>query len=337
MREPRGQVEPGAPRPLPRPVPLRRRVRAAALEGLVGLGGLLPHAALRVALGAAAGLAVRGRHAELTRSNLELALGAEHTAAERTRLERGVRRFAARQLAEWVRLARGAAPEGPGAERGRWIEDIVELDPSVAILERALAAGRGALVVTAHLGNWELLAARLRRIGFQGAVVGRERPRDPSAAWLVRMRAAYGVTSLPQDAPPRRLLEVLRGGGILGLLADLEVPRLSGAFVPFFGRPAWTMTAPAALARAARLPLLPARCVAVGARRYRLLCDPPLELDPSLDRRAATLELTARLAALYERWIRSHPEQWAWHQPRWRKQPDPAPGVPWAEVADDEP
>lgn len=306
-------------------VPLRRRLRAAALDGLVSAGSLVPHRALRAGLEGLALCAAGGRHAELTRANLELALGGELDPAARARLARDVRRFAARQLAEWVRLARGAPPEGPREGRGRWIEDAVELDASCTLLEAHLARGRGALVVTAHLGNWELLAARLRRLGHHGAVVGRQRPRDPAAGWLVAMRAAYGVRSLPQASPPRRLLEVLSAGGTLGLLADLEVRRLSGAFVPFFGRPAWTATAPAALARAAGLPLLPARCVAIDGHRYRLSFDEPLELDRGLDRQEATLELTARLNALYERWIRAAPAQWAWHQPRWRTSPDAPP------------
>ena len=302
----------------PRPIPLRRRVRARALDGLVSLAGCVPPAALRAGLGGLARFASRGRYAEQTRANIALAFGDELDADARARLERDVLRFAARQLAEWIELARGAPPDGPDAHRSAWIEERVELDGSIAHLDDVLALGRGAIVVTAHLGNWELLAARLRRRGLHGAVVGRERPRDPTSGWLVRMRAAYGVESLPQDAAPRRLLEVLHGGGTLGLLADLDVRRLAGTYVPFFGTPARALTAPAALARAAGLPLLPARCTAIDARRYRLTFDAPLELDTRLDRRAATLELTERLAACYERWIRADPEQWAWHQPRWR-------------------
>ena len=304
------------PRPsVPRPVPLRRRARARALEGLVASAGLVPEAALRAALRGVAALAGRGRPGELARANLELALGDELDLAARERIAGGVRRHAARQLAEWVRLARGAPPEGPA---GAWVEERVALDGSVAALDDVLAGGRGAIVVTAHLGNWELLAARLARRGHRGAVVGRERPRDPTSRWLVRMREGYGAVSLPQDAPPRRLLEVLRAGPVVGLLADLDVPRLAGVELSFFGRPVRAMTAPAAIARASGLPLLPARCVAVDGRRYALRFEAPLELDRGLGRREATVELTARLMAVYERWIRDDPEQWAWHQPRWR-------------------
>ena len=112
-------------------------------------------------------------------------------------------------------------------------------------------SGRGLLIATAHLGNWEILAAALRQRGLDGAVVGLRKHRDPSSAWLVAMRSALSVRTIAQDAPPREVLGVLRGGGTLGLLCDLEVRRLSGIHVPFFGVEALTQTAPAALSRAA--------------------------------------------------------------------------------------
>ena len=73
--------------------------------------------------------------------------------------------------------------------------------------------------------------------------------------------------------------------------------------------------------RASRRPLVPARCVLEADGRYRLSVEEPLEPDPTLPPRERTRELTARLAAVYERWIRAAPEQWAWHQPRWRTRP----------------
>lgn len=301
--------------------PLRRKLRARGLRALASASALLPRPALQSGLVALAELARFTRYERLTRANLELALGAETSAAERARIARGVRRHTARLAAEWLRLARGAPPEGPGAARGRWIDETVRIDASVAILDRELARGRGAIVVTAHLGNWELLCAALRRRGHGGAVVGRERPRDPASRWLVEVRRGYGVETLPQHAPPRALLRVLEAGGVLGLLPDLEVRRLSGDFLPFFARPAFTMSAPAALARARRLPLLPCKCVAIDARRYELSFEEPLAPDPRLPREECKRELSLRLNQLFERWIRATPEQWAWHQRRWRTAP----------------
>jgi lauroyl/myristoyl acyltransferase len=69
------------------------------------------------------------------------------------------------------------------------------------------------------------------------------------------------------------------------------------------------------------------RCILEGAR-YRMAFEEPLELDARLPKGEGERELLTRLNALYERWIRPTPEQWAWHQARWRTQPgelDPAP------------
>lgn len=294
--------------------PLRRRLRGRLLEGLSGLAGGLPQPLLRGGLEWAVRAAPLARVEELVRANLELALGEETPPARREQIARGVRRHAARQLAEWLRLASARRSPREAQRAAAWLERTVQCDSSVAILDEA--ARDGALAITAHIGNWELGVIALRRRGHHGAVIGRTR-RDPSSAWLVELRRAWDVETLPQDAPPRRMLEVVRGGGTLGLLGDLEVPRLHGVWVPFFGRPALTMTAPAALARAARRPLVPIRCVARG-QTYRVLAEEPLELDRGLDPREAVRELTARMNALFERWIRADPEQWAWHQPRWR-------------------
>jgi KDO2-lipid IV(A) lauroyltransferase len=191
----------------------------------------------------------------------------------------------------------------------------VRLDASFERLEELRRGGRGTILCTAHLGNWELLAARLRLAGLDGAVVGYRKRNDSTADWLVRMRELHGVTTLAQDASPRAALRILASGGTLGLLCDLEVRRLAGEHVPFFGREALTMSAPAALARASGLPLVPVRCVLRGDE-YVLDVEPPLELG-SGDRRAAQLDLLTRLNATYERWIRETPEQWVWYRPRW--------------------
>jgi KDO2-lipid IV(A) lauroyltransferase len=120
------------------------------------------------------------------------------------------------------------------------------------------------------------------------------------------------------------VLDVLARGEVVGLLCDLEDRRLDGEFVPFFGVPARTMTAPASLARASGAPLVPARCTREGGR-YVLRCEAPLDFDASLPRAAARSAVLERLNATYERWIRAAPEQWAWHQRRWRSRPVPEP------------
>jgi KDO2-lipid IV(A) lauroyltransferase len=260
------------------------------------------------------------RVARLARANLELALGGELAPQQRAEVLRGMRAHTARIVHEWLFLARAGNSEREARRVGEWIDAHVVFDESAARLDEIIERGQGVLVATAHIGNWELLAARLRRRGLDGAVVGLRKRNDSSADWLVRMRSGYGVRTLAQDDSPRESLRILREGGTLGVLCDLEVKRLAGEFVPFFGVDALTITAPAALARAARLPLLPMRCV-WRAGRYVISIGEPLALDATLERRAAARELLTRLNTVFESWIRETPEQWCWHQPRWSARP----------------
>ncbi|MBM3992081.1 MAG: lysophospholipid acyltransferase family protein [Planctomycetes bacterium] len=290
--------------------PLRRRLRAHSLSALGALAGGPLDPLVGAALGGMAFGARFSRYDALAARNLELALP-DLDAAARAGIRRAMWSHTRRIVHEWLVLST--------ARRERVLERV-DLGDSVASLRELSRGGRGLLLCTAHIGNWELLAARLRREGFDGAVVGYKKRHDSSADWLVSLRASLGVRSLAQDDSPRELLNVLRSGGGLGLLCDLEVKRLSGTWLPFLGQRALTMTAPAALARASGLPLVPLCCVARGAD-YELRVEEPLELARDRDRRGAEDDLLTRLNATYSRWIRAHPEQWVWYRPRFSAAP----------------
>lgn len=305
------------------PEPLRRRVRASALRGLVRGAGWVPRPALGASLVPLSRAAFTWRYGDVVERNVARALPEierrDPTVAARLgntrQFQRSVANFTAEQAAQWIQLARGAEP---GSKRGAWVDELVEIDPSIERLDRVLSEGRGAIVITAHIGNWELLCARLSRRGQRGAVVGRVRKRDSSHRWLIDMRRAYGVETIPQDASARAPLRVLKEGGVLGLLTDLHVRRIDGVDVPFFGVPARTVTAAAGFARLHRSPLVPICCVKdEGTGRFRLSVEEPLLLDTTLERDAAMLDLLTRQNCVFEEWIQRTPAQWAWHQRRW--------------------
>lgn len=309
--------------------PFRRTLRSHSLGALTRVSGIVPAPLLGLGLGTAAALVRRGALGTRARENLKIAFGREFSHEKREAILRASFSHSARVFQEWMRLARGAPPSGPHSHKGLWIERTVAVDESIEHLERVMSEGRGAILVSAHLGNWELGPARLRRLGIEGQAVGLERKRDSSSKWITRMRRSYGLESLAQDSHPRRLLEVLQRGEVLGLVCDLEVRRLAGLHVPFFDRPALTMSAPAALARAHKTPLIPMRCVARG-RSYALLFEEPLALDRDAPRSEATSDLLLRMNGVFENWIRQDPEQWAWHQHRWRTPPEQGPTAPLA-------
>lgn len=281
---------------------------------------------LRAGLRSAAWLSRFSALESRTLANLSIAYGDELDDGGRQQIAEGVRQHLARIAEEWLILS------SRRQNLDAWLDKRVEVDDSIHYLKEEMEKGRGVIVATGHIGNWELLAAMLKRIGFLGAVVGMAKHRDPSAEWLIRLRQNYGVETISQRANPRELMRVLQKGELLGVLCDLEVRRLAGEHIPFFGRPALTMTAPAALARARKLPLVPVRCVLPepGSTRYRLMVDEPLQINCELPKQAATTELMTRLNLQFESWIRQSPTQWAWHQHRWRWSPEDGQSVPLA-------
>lgn len=299
------------------PEPLRRRVRAAVLRQASRCAGGPLDPLLRGALSSLVFALRATRWERMMCDNLATAFGSELSEGERVAIARGAAAHTARLVREWLWMARAAESEHCRRRVEEWIYENVEFDSSLEVMRARAGAGRGVLIATAHLGNWELLAASLRRRGFDGAVIGLRKRNDSSAEFIAQMRAALGVRSLSQDAPPREALRVLRSGGVLGVVCDLHARRLDNVEVPFFARPAPTMTAPAALARASGLPLTLARCVRVG-ERYRVSVGPELQLDRTLERREATADLLTRMNAEFERWIREQPAQWAWYHERWR-------------------
>jgi KDO2-lipid IV(A) lauroyltransferase len=181
-------------------------------------------------------------------------------------------------------------------------------------LERACAGGRGAVVVTGHLGAWELLVAPFVQRGFRVCVIARPL-RDPRYQRLIEdLRRRLGVEVVREGETPRALVRALRGGALVGVLIDQN--RTSrGVWVELFGRPAWTPTGAAVLARLAGVPLVPMAIRRAG-RRHRITIGEPIRVAP--DEPGAILAVTAASVKVLEGWIRETPDQWVWMYDRWR-------------------
>jgi KDO2-lipid IV(A) lauroyltransferase len=194
-------------------------------------------------------------------------------------------------------------------------------------LRPVMARHGRALVLTAHLGNWEYLAAAPCLTGYPGAIV--IRPLDSPA--LDRLaedaRRKTGIALIDKRGALRPVLQALRRGGMVGILLDQNATRREGVFVPFFGRLASTSRSLALLALRTETPIVPMFIRREGAGRHRVTIEPPVAPPPAtLDLETAVVELTARCTDRIEAAIRRTPEQWLWTHDRWRTRP-PA-GVP---------
>jgi KDO2-lipid IV(A) lauroyltransferase len=211
------------------------------------------------------------------------------------------------------RLERAGLAVPPGAcwaDLGRRFVELAladavlpRFDVDTAPLDAALAAGRGALVATAHLGNWELMGAALARHGVDvRSIAARPRP-GPLSRWLDAERRRLRVRTLPPGGGARATAARLREGGAVALFIDQATGERSRP-LPFFGRPAPTPRTAERLRARTGAPLLLAWTRRDPTGRHVVCFEPVTDLEAA----------TARLETL----IRQTPAQWVWIHDRWR-------------------
>jgi KDO2-lipid IV(A) lauroyltransferase len=141
------------------------------------------------------------------------------------------------------------------------------------------------------------------------------------------MREDMGLKTIEQGNA-REILRVLRGGGLVAMLADQDIRRVNGAFVPFFGKLAHTPVGPAALAVRLKVPILCAVTEWRTLTRHGGSIAEILRPREDLSNDDAVLELTARCTAAIEAAVRRRPDEWLWMHDRWRVSPEEMPDQP---------
>lgn len=285
---------------------------AAVWIFLRGLG-ILPRALARRAGVAVAALGwwIRPPLRRAAEWNLRLAFP-EWSAAERRRVMRAMIRNLGWMLGEFSQF--------PRYTRER-VETFVVLD-GYENYAAARAAGRGVLVLTGHIGAWEL--APFAQALFSAPLNFLVRPIENRRvdALVLRYRCFSGNRPIPKQGAARAILRVLREGGAVGILLDLNATPDDGVFVPFFGIPASTSSAMARIARRTSTPVVPGYIYwDAEMRKYRLRFEPALRLVHTEDEEADVVENTARFTRVIEDFARRHPEQWLWVHKRWKTRP----------------
>ncbi len=188
-------------------------------------------------------------------------------------------------------------------------------------LEAAMGSAGRALLLTAHLGNWELLPFAHRLTRYPLTVVAR--PLDSALVnrLTTRLRAKSGVELIDKRDAARPVLAALRRGRLVGILLDQNASRREGLFVPFFGRLASTSRSVALLAVRTATPVLPVFIRREPDGRHCVRIEPSLVASGALGVDEAILDLTARCNQAIEAAIRTAPEQWLWVHDRWRTRP----------------
>lgn len=279
---------------------------------LAWLVGRLPLPAAR-SLGAGLGrlaYGLVGSRRRVALANLDLAFDPSLPASARRRIARQNFRHLGVTAAECCRLFFGP--------RGSLLDEVrVEGE---AYLKAALAEGRGALCLTAHFGNWELLAAVHSRVGVPLSVVVRPLDNPDLEALLARGRERTGLRIIPKRQAVRGVREALSRGECVGLLLDQNAGR-DGVFVPFFGHLASTSRSLAVLALKTRAPVVPTFIHRMPTGEHQVTIEPPLSLALTGDHVRDVELYSALFTRTIERHVEAHPEQWFWVHRRWKTRP----------------
>ena len=192
----------------------------------------------------------------------------------------------------------------------------------------AVERGKGVLVLTGHLGAWELSSYFHSLMGYPMGMVIR-RLDNPLVDRLVNgIRCAHGNRVLHKDDFARELLRAMAAGETVGILMDTNMTPPQGVFVPFFGVEACTASGLARVAAKTGAAVLPGFLLwHEDEQRYVLHFGEALTLNRSGDSEADARSNTALFAAVTERYIRKFPDQWLWLHRRWKTRPAGEPPI----------
>lgn len=313
---------------------MKAATAAAAPEPPASFGDRLEHVLLRAALKLAAAVPLRlglklgvalgwlfylgdRRDRRIALMNLGFAFP-DKSAAEHRRILRATCRNLGRMAFEVAHLP-ALTPEN--LSRYVTIDDRQRWDEATG-----RARHTGAIILTGHFGNWELLAYACGLLGMPITLIHRAMRNRLVDREIVALRARAGTHGIAKRAAAKAALRRLQARALVAIPFDQNQVRSFGTFVDFFGLPACTTTGPARLAMMTGAPIVPVFLVREGdSERHRIVLLPEVELVSTGDREADIRTNTQRCSAVFEQMVRAHPDHWIWFHKRWKTRPEGQP------------
>ena len=293
---------------------MKKRLEFVLVWSVARVLGWLPRRLAR-AIGAGLGWLVYrgvGRLRRVGSRNLEMAMPAL-SIEERDRILRGVYRSLGWQLAEFCRMERYTRENTRDWIRYEGLENFLEAE----------RPGKGVLILTGHLGAWELSSFYHSLMGHPMGMVIRRLDNALLDGFVNRIRCRHGNRVMHKDDFARGLLKAMRAGETVGILMDTNMTPPQGVFVDYFGRAAATASGLARVALKTGAAVVPGFLLWEAAEgRYVLHFGKPLVVEVSGGEEADVMWLTQQCTAVLEEWVRRYPEQWLWIHRRWKTRPD---------------
>ncbi len=291
----------------------RRRFSRFALliliKGIAAVSRLLP-LGIAVSLGGRLGFLlyyVLRRHRMASLINLKIAFGSQKTPLEATQIIKKSFVHLGKSLIEILML-----PTLPP----RKIDALVSWEGEEYLKN---TDGKGVILITGHIGNWELMGAAISRRGYPIHAIAAPLYNPRIDKLIINLRSLFGVKTISRGTPSssRKILEVLRKKEILALLIDQDT-RVDGVFVPFFNKKAYTPSGAAQLAVRTNAVTVMAFITRLSHNRHKITIEKPLMLFRTENKKNDIENNTALFTSHIERHICAIPEQWVWMHQRWK-------------------
>jgi len=252
------------------------------------------------------------KHRNIALNSLGIAFGKEKTASEIESIARDC----------FIYMAKGAVELMFFFDKPQALKSWVEIQGQEN-LDKALAAGRGVILVSAHFGNFPLLLGRLAVEGYKAGGIMKPMHDARMEKIFFKKREKFGVRtiySLPRKECVNESINALRNNELLFIPIDQNFGT-GGIFVDFFGEKAATATGPVILAQRTKAALVPCFILRQPDDRHRIIFEPELELIAGQDSRDTISVNIQRLTNIIEAYIRKYPAEWGWIHRRWKSRP----------------
>lgn len=187
-------------------------------------------------------------------------------------------------------------------------------------LEDAIEKGRGVLLLTGHIGNFELLVESVAKSGIKPYGVYRKLDFAPLERLVLEIRQRFGATMIPLRGASKKIDAILQNGGIMATLLDQNVDWYKGVFVNYFGRPACTNSGFAKLALKSKAIVIPMFIKKMN-HHYVMEFLPEVPLQVTGDSIKDIENNTQNYVSAIESMVRQCPEQYFWVHRRWKTRP----------------
>jgi len=251
------------------------------------------------------------KHRKIALSNLTTAFGARFSTAQQKRIAKASFRHFGRVFADVIKTRHINQDK---------IRRLLTVE-GTEHLEKALSEGKGALIFSAHLGNWEMATAPISQIGKVN-VIARALDNRLLEQELLLIRKKLGANVIYKQQAARPILRALEANEMVAILIDQNVVRNQAVFVDFFGKTAATTPSLAAFFLKTNAPVIPVFCYSIQNKRYRVKIFPPLNINAKAKEEQDVLKITQLCTKIIQNQIQENPNVWLWFHNRWKTRPE---------------